>query len=263
MQFEANTTYFMPVSFGPVRPLKAGVFEDVLSVSTSYLTDRDALAAFLPPRFEPDDEPLVTVYYRKCSRVNFLAGGCYSMMGLNLATYFNGSQDQVIGDYSLVLWENHIFPILRGRELLGVPKLLADIPDPDRVGDDWCVQTSEQGHLLLEMSVKGAQPMDKQAIEKMMATQKERAWLSWRYFPNVNGIGPALSEATLIGWDSVITAGWQGDGSVKYGDVTWETNPMSGDIVPALKALEVKEYVESTVTYGSASIIRALHRVLH
>ena len=125
------------------------------------------------------------------------------------------------------------------------------------------MQTSEEGHLLLEMSIRNVRPMSEQAMDQIMAEQKDRHWLSWRYFPNVNGIGAALSEATLVGWESLVTEAWEGAGGVQYGDVSWETNPMSGDILPALKRLVVKEYVQSTVTHGSATITRALHRVLH
>jgi hypothetical protein len=143
-----------------------------------------------------------------------------------------------------------------------VPKLFADIPDPYRFGDDWRVQASENGHLLLEMSIKNVQPMSDQALKQMTAEWKKIPWLGWRFLPNVNGIGAALSEATLIGWEDFFTEAWAGEGSVRYGDVTWETNPMSGDIVPTLKTLVVKEYMGGTVTQGSATITRALHRVL-
>lgn len=232
-------------------------------MQTSYLTDKDVLAALLPPAFEPDDEPLVTVYYRKCSGVNFLAGGCYSMMGLNLASHFRGRQDDVRGDYALVLWENHIFPILRGRELLGVPKLLADIPDPLVSGNNWFVQASDAGSSLLHLNIRGAQPAGSAVLDHMRARQKQWRWLSWRYIPNVDGAGAALSEPTLIGWEGTIAEAWTGSGAVGFGDVTWEVSPLSGDILPTLKALVVREYVQSTITRGPATLTRALHRVLH
>ncbi len=263
MHFDPNKTYFMPVSVGPARPLTAGVFDDVLSLQVSYVTDKDVLAALLPAPFEPADQPLVTAYFRKCSGVNFLAGGCYSMMGLNLAAYFNGRQDQVRGDYALVLWENHIFPILRGRELLGVPKLPADIPDPLVVGNDWSAQASDGGNLLLRLSIRDAKKVGAAALEQMRLSQKSWHWLSWRYIPTVDGVGAALSEPTLIGWEGTTSEAWTGSGTIGFGDVTWEASPMNGDILPVLKTLVVREYVESTITRGPATLTRALHRVLH
>jgi len=82
--------------------------------------------------------------------VNFLAGGGYNLMGINLAATFAGAEDHLSGEYVLVLWENQVNPIIRGRELLGVPKLFADIPAPDRIGDDWRVHASENGRPLLQ-----------------------------------------------------------------------------------------------------------------
>ena len=136
MKIDPEGSYFMPVSFGAIRPIQAGFFEDVWTLSTAYLTDRDALADLLPDPFEPSDEPIVTVYYQNCAKVNFLAGGGYNLMGINLAAAFAGIEDHVSGEFVLVMWENQVNPIIRGRELLGMPKLFADIPDPDRIGDN-------------------------------------------------------------------------------------------------------------------------------
>ena len=59
--------------------------------------------------------------YQKCSKVSFLAGGGYDLMGVNVAVFFNGERGQVKGDYALVLWEDNGSPIIRGREILGLP----------------------------------------------------------------------------------------------------------------------------------------------
>ncbi len=142
MKIDPKGSYFMPVSFGAIRPIQAGVFEDVWTLSTSYLTDQRALADLLPFPFEPSNESIVTVYYQKCAKVNFLAGGGYNLMGVDLAATFAGAEDRVSGEYALVLWENQGDPIIRGRELLGIPKLFGDIPDPYRIGDHWRVQLS-------------------------------------------------------------------------------------------------------------------------
>jgi len=68
MRIRADGIYRMPVSFGETRPHEGGIFRDVWSLSTLYTTDRDALAALLPSPFEPADEPVVAVYYHKCSQ---------------------------------------------------------------------------------------------------------------------------------------------------------------------------------------------------
>lgn len=135
MKIDPQGSCFMPVSI-PQRPIKAGVFEDVWFMSTSYVTQKDAMAALLPLPFEPAEEPVVSVFYGKCPRVNFLADNGYNMIGVDLAAFFNGKQDQIHGNYCLVLWEDNWNPVIRGRDLLGVPKLLAEVPDFSHKGND-------------------------------------------------------------------------------------------------------------------------------
>ncbi len=262
MKLDPKGSYFMPVSV-PQRPLKVGVFEDVWMLSTSYRTDTDVLAALLPLPFEPADEPLVTVHYAQCLKVNFLAGGGYNLIGVDLATVFNGRQDQLSGNYSLVMWENLMDPVMRGRELLGVPKLFADVPDPSRSGDDWRVYASDNDRVLLEMEIRNTRPRREAFVNQLNARQANQAMMGWKYIPNIDGVGAALSQPTLIGRQTHFSQAWKGEGRIGYGnDLTWETNPASVDIVEALKTLVVREYLGATITHGSLTITRALNRVL-
>lgn len=261
MQLDPDGSYLMPVSIRQ-RPLRAGVFEDMWTLSTSYRTDKDVLAALLPLPFEPADEPVVTVHYGQCCKVNILAGGGYNLLGVTLTTFFNGRKDQLGGHYSLVMWENQMNPVIRGRELVGVPKLFADVPDPSRDGDDWRVYAAENDHVLLEMEITNAQPQSETFVTQLNADQANNPMLGWKYIPNVDGVGAALSHPTLIGRQTHISQAWEGEGRVEYGDLTWETNPASVDIVEALKTLVVREYLGGSITYGSMTITRALNRVL-
>lgn len=249
----------MPVSI-PQRALKAGVFEDVLFLSTSYLSDKDALAALLPLPFEPADVPLVTVCYQQCPKVNFLAGRGYNMIGVNLATFFNGKKDQLAGNFSLVLWENQMNPILRGRELLGIPKLLADIPDPSYNDNKWHAYGAENDRILLELEIDQAQLQSEEYVSQKNAVQEH--WLGWKYIPNIDGIGAALSQPTLIGRETHLMEIRLGKGSVRYGTLTWESNPSTVDVVEALMTLVMREYVESSASLGTMTITRSLNRVL-
>jgi len=262
MRIDPEGAYFMPVSTGPSRPLAAGVFEDVWTLATAYRSDKDALAALLPEPFEPADDPVVTVYYMKCRKINFLAGGGYNAMGVNLAAYFNGEQDQLHGDFAVVLWEDQTAPIIRGRELLGCPKVFGHVPDPYRIENDVRVQTSDNGHLLLEIQAKNVQPVNESTVERLQAEQQDRYWMAWKYIPNVDGVGAAVSQPTLIGIENRFTAAWTGEGSVRFADVSWEANPESVSILAALRTLRVNEYLRTTLTQGSFTITRALNRIL-
>ena len=62
-RFDPEGRYMMPAHFGP-RPLKGSArYGDVTSISITYLTDRETLAAYLPEPFTVGREPLVTVSY--------------------------------------------------------------------------------------------------------------------------------------------------------------------------------------------------------
>jgi len=271
MQFDNTKTYFMPVGCGPVRPqldpqtgtpARASIFGDVWTLSTSYLSTKDAIAAHLPPGFDPDDEPIVTVFCMQCTKVNVLADGGYNLIGLNLAASFKGEKDVETGNYCVVLWENHCYPIIRGRELLGAPKLFADIPDPVFDHGIWHVEAIDNRHLLVAMNINQEEKIGSEKLDAMAERDNQTSWLGWRYIPNINGIGAAISEPTLIGKEDNYDEGWTGDGTITYGDATWVESPMSGDIVQAIKELSIEEYVGSRVTHGSARVSRELHRVL-
>ena len=188
--------------------------------------------------------------------------GGYNMIGVDLATFFNGAKEQLRGNYSLVLWEDQWNPVLRGRDLLGVPKLIANVPDFTRESDNWRGEGREKGSLLLDVSVERTKARTVSQVAEANEAMKNDRWMGWKYIPNVDGKGAAVSHPTLIGRQITIAESWIGEGSVSYGDVNGETHPWSGDIVTALRTLEVKQYRSGTVNHGSMTITRALNRVL-
>ena len=130
-------------------------------------------------------------------------------------------------------------------------------------GDDWRVSASESDRVLLEMEILRARPRSEAAVNKLNADQANSAMMGWKYIPNIDGVGAALSQPTLIGRQTHFSRLWKGEGRIGYGnDLTWETNPASVDIVAALQTLVVKEYLAGSVTQGSMTITRALNRVL-
>ena len=128
-QFEPESLYHMPFHFGPRARKGSALYRDVTTIAISYLTDRERLAAYLPQPFEVGPEPLVTVSYAQNREIDWLAGGCYNLIGVNVSAVFKGEIDCLAGSYCLVMWENLTDPILTGREIQGIPKIYADIPD--------------------------------------------------------------------------------------------------------------------------------------
>ena len=261
MQLDPNGSYFMPVSV-PQRPIKAGVFNNVTMISAKYETSREAMAELLPLPFEPADDPVVMVHYARCPKCNFLAGDGYNLIGVDLATHFNGKKDQLKGYYNVVLWEDNTNPVIRGRELLGIAKFVADVPDFTRRGSTWRGFGRDRGRLILDVKVRRAVSRSRKDIEQINRAIKRERWMGWKYVPNVNGKGAAVSHPTVIGRQFTISQSWHGDGEATYGKLTHKQSPWHADILKALRTLKVKEYREGAIHVGTMSITRRLNRVL-
>ena len=255
--FDPNGSYVMPAHFGPrpMHPKASGWYHDVTAMSISYLTDRDRLAAHLPAPFEVADEARVTVFYACNRQVDWLAGHGYNMIGVTAAATFDGENDQLSGSYALVMWENLADPILTGRELQGIPKVYADIPDHSVVGGEWRAGAAHFGHKIVDMAASGLRaPTD----DEVAAGQTARAALTpmaWRYLPGVSGFGETTSQPTAYPSDNVITSVQVGEGSVEWHELTWEQNPTQFHIVNALAELPILEYGPAVITEGSTNLI--------
>lgn len=112
-----------------------------------------------------------------------MAGGDYNIVGVNLAAVFNGKKDHVAGVYAAVLWENNTFPILIGRELLGAPKLYAEIPDPWLEGNNWRFHCSEYGTKLIEGEIRNATLADDAVCRQIEQEARNSRWMCWKYYP--------------------------------------------------------------------------------
>ena len=255
--FDPNSSYMMPAHFGPrpMHPKASGWYRDVTAMSISYLTDRDRLAAYLPEPFELGQEARVTVVYACNRQVDWLAGHGYNMIAVSAAATFDGENDQLSGQYSLVMWENLADPILTGRELQGIPKIYADIPDHRVVAGEWHASASHFGHPIVEMAATGLRTPTEQEIEAGQAAQAGSTPMAWRYLPGVSGFGQTTSEPTAFPSENDITSVQVGEGVVAWHELTWEQNPTQFHIVNALAALPILEYGPAVITKGSSNLI--------
>ena len=133
----------MPAHFGSrTRKIPSGWYYDVTTLIISYRTDKDKLAAYLPEPFVVAEDAIVSVSYACNKEVDWLAGHGYNLIGVNASVVFKGQVDRLQGFYTLVMWENLTDPILMGREVQGIPKIFADIPDHSIVNGTFRVKAS-------------------------------------------------------------------------------------------------------------------------
>ena len=117
-------SYFrMPFIMGPLWKGKNPqfIYPQTEVIVLQYLTDNDAINSLLPSCFKNGDEPLVTVIFGYYNGLDFMAGGGYNIAAVQVSARFDGNQDHLEGDYTLVMFENETWPIIGGREDLGVP----------------------------------------------------------------------------------------------------------------------------------------------
>jgi len=252
--FKSESFYVMPFHFGP-RPQKGSArYGDVTTIAITYLTDRRMLSEYLPEPFEVGPEPLVSVSYAMNREVAWLAGGGYNIIGVNVSAVFNGKLDHLAGSYCLVMWENLTDPILTGREIEGIPKIYADIPDHTVCDGIWSACANYRGHKIVDLRVKNLTLLPTDQVKEMERMSREGNWMGWKYVPKAGGPGAEVSHATLFPTNPTFDHVWTCKGEVKWNRLTWEQNPTQFHIVNALEELPILEYRSAVVLKGSSSL---------
>jgi acetoacetate decarboxylase len=257
-EFDPKGRYMMPAHFGTPKTDRApsGWYHDVTSMIVSYVTDREKLAAYLPAPFEVAEEAVIKVIYACNKNVDWLAGRGYNLLGAEADVIFNGKEDQLPGSYTLALWENLTDAIISGRELQGIPKIFADIPDHSVIDEEWRCDASHFGNKIIDMKLTDVRAASAEEIAAAQEEQKgEDNPMHWRYMPNVGGFGAALSEPTISPLESVVKEAYVGEGRVDWNHVTWEQNPTQFHIVNALANLPILEYRPAIIMKGSTNLM--------
>ncbi|WP_439100810.1 acetoacetate decarboxylase family protein [Congregibacter sp.] len=251
--------HIMPAHFGPryTGEKTSGWYRDVTVMAVSYVTDREKLAGHIPAPFKLPEQATITVFYACNKQIDWLAGFGYNMIGVNAAVIFEGEHEQLTGSYSLVIWENLTDPILVGREVQGIPKIYADIPDHSVNGDVWRCNASHFGHKIVDLSIADLVPVSREDIEAGEASAKATDNpMTWRYMPGLGGYGaPAVNDAVLYPSENKFSEVHVGVGELEWQKLLWEQNPTQYHIVNALNALPVLEYLPAVVTKGSANLV--------
>jgi hypothetical protein len=238
-----------------MNPRASGWYRDVTTMIVSYTTDREQLARHLPEPFEVGEEAIISVFYARNRQVDWLAGHGYNMIAVSASAVFNGKHDKLTGPYALVMWENLADPILTGRELQGIPKVYADIPDHSVIGGEWRSRASHFGHGIVDLTITSLRDATQEEIRAGQDEQAHSTPMAWRYLPGVSGFGETTSEPTAYPSENEFTSVRVGEGRLTWHELTWEQNPTQFHIVNALAALPILEYRPALVTEGRTNLI--------
>ena len=265
MKLDPSLYYRMPLAMGAVLDRRAFklAYPHVEVLAFQYLTDPEALADLLPDCFQPGKEPLVTVVFSQNNGLSFMAGGGYRLASIQVAARFDGKQDHLEGDHVVVMFENQTWPIIGGREDLGVPKIYADISNikvmPD--GHMRC-EASLAGHLLFGLDVP---PLKSQlGVVRALATRQvnARPWLGYKYIPSLDG-PPDADYPTVIYNISKLEKLWMGKkASLRFGIARQEDIGVVKNLIDALATLTIVRPVQVVHFTGSAVLRYDLSRRL-
>ena len=152
------------------------------------------------------------------------------------------------------MWENMTDPILAGRELLGVLKIYADIPDHQQIGGVLYTRASHFGNKIMDMYIEWLLELPAENVEEMNRAGKESAMFGWKYFPATGQPGASVSHPTLFPSESVAKQAWIGRGKIQWHHLTWEQNPTQFHIVNAIADLPILEIRLALISKGSTNL---------
>ena len=270
-RFEENKVYKMPAHFGgsePPAPDFAVYNRDVVSLSYTCSTDGDQLANYVPEGFELI-RPEVVVGFGQLRAIDWLAGGHYNVVTVDVPARFAGKRDRLEGNFNLVTWENNATPIIGGREENGVPKIYADIEDL-RVNPadyftnapDYFTNASYDGNTFIRLEMSDPKPVEGEHLAALQAASANINLFGWRYIPKVGGPGADLSQPILYPQSAEISSAWTGSGTVQWTKLRPEQNPSQFHIINALAELPIIEMAPALMTRGAAILKPSQGRVL-
>jgi acetoacetate decarboxylase len=265
MKIDSKKIYFMPLimeSWGG-REKGAMVYNEVQTVALQFKTAPDAILPLLPDCYQPAEEPIATVAFMYNDGVDFMAGRGYRLATMMVRARYDGEQDHVEGDYVLVMFEDDTLPIFSGRELLGVPKLFADI-SPIKVLPDGRLrcEASLWGHLLFGIDVGPLLKQDDSLISAANENPTGLPMLGYKYIPSLNDI-PDIAYPISTPSNDKLEQMWLGtSGNLFFGNATAADISMISSVCDTLKTLPIHQIIEVSRSRGSLVLRTDLSRRL-
>jgi len=261
-KFEDDYRYMMPAHFGGQKLVTTTTtYRDVTSLIVQYRTEKGAVEAYVPEALEVTD-PTLSVAFVMNRGVEWMAGGSYNLVAVNIPVRFDGEVDHVEGGFSLVVWENKVAPILPGREATGIPKIGAQIEEARHLGGHWMAEAAYEGNTFLSMTLQEREELSESELDQWNEQSREADWLGWRYIPNVAGAGAALNHATTYPQGAVVRSVKRCDATIDWKKLTWLQAPTQAHIVEALADLPILEVTAAFVTRGESMLLGDKARAL-
>jgi acetoacetate decarboxylase len=246
--------YDMPVSFGPsISPPVSEGFE-TFTTAISYRTTKDAIGKLLPKWFEPVDDQAATITYTRMVNMEWMGGRNYNIVNVGCNVLCVAGAEPFLGRYTLAIWESDAAPVLAGREYMGSPKLIAEIPDVDVFASEFSFSASEYGTPLIQATASEMRPMTDDELAPIYEAGLNTVGLNWKYIPGLDG-EPDISYPTALYMKFTHDRGARGQGSVSFGSPTDTEAPYSARIVRVLGQLPLLEHIDTMSVHSPYSYL--------
>lgn len=216
-QFKPDKNYRMPPYFGAPEFEKDYEVRvnDALSMKFTIETAENRLADYLPEGFELL-RPEMNIGFNQLWAADFLFGGGYNLIQVDVPARFAGKRDRFEGNFPLVIWENLTRPIFGGREESGQPKVFADILNLHIFNGLYYTTAGYDGNTFLKMEMKDLVPVDQDTLRKIVEGSANYNNFGWRYIPKVGEPGAELSQPILYPQSMEAKGAWTGGGGFEW-----------------------------------------------
>lgn len=244
-QFPMDHVGYNPVHFQPTSEFVTStdfLYEDIHRLSIIYETDMEKLSQYIPQDLELLSNKLFITAVQN-GRVAMYGNRPYNLLTVMAAVGYG----DMTGVYPLSMWENDPDPVMGGREILGVPKTMANIDNVIKIGDHFYCGAGYYCYNFVRMKAECSTP----APQKMLDDANTGAY-NWsfniKYMPNANGIGPCY--AALVAYPEVRHDYKMllGKGQVEWTIPEDYQYPMQSHIVKAIAELPILS--EGTAVYS-------------
>ncbi|OEC88315.1 MULTISPECIES: acetoacetate decarboxylase family protein [Methanobacterium] len=251
---QKDFTYLMPAHFGGGKfDPEAKLTQKSTALLIRYETDQKLLENYIPEGFELS-APEIQVAFNKFTEINWMQGGHYNLIDVSAPVRFNGKNEQLDGNYSLVVWENNTAPILGGREQTGIPKIFADIEDLHVLKPHYATTASYAGNTFLNMNFEATGELTGDEFEQAKAQSSSLNTIGWRYIPKIGAPGAELSQFILYPQGMEMETAQIGNARLKWTEMTPMQNPVQFHIINSLAALPIKRIINALFSEGSATL---------
>jgi hypothetical protein len=250
---EPGRRYDMPVIFGPSEIGGTTSFAETRTLTHAFRTDPAAVAPLIPYHFELAPPARVLVASSMFLGVDWLGGRNYHNVRVSVHVTARRGGDLISGLFHLVDWESDPRPVIAGREYLGIPKVVGEIPPHERDGDRAAFECREYGTRLLRVDVTGLAPASPEALARQNSGG-DTFTLGWKYIPGPGGTVDADYPTVMVSRGKT-DAMWIGAGHAIFDQPTREQCPFSARIMARLRALPVIDVQPATLTVRMGGIL--------